>query len=1040
MSRFNLSGWAVANPSLVLFMILLSLGAGIMSYFAMGRAEDPTFSIKTMVVTAVWPGASADEMQRQVADPIETRLRTLPNLDHIQSYSRHNVSVLQIVLKDSTNPADVPGLWYEARKKVGDLRSSLPTALSGPFFNDEYSDVYAATFMLTAQGLPQHELLPYAERMRQRLLAIPDVDKVEIFGERPRRIFVDLSYRRLATLGISPDVIFRSLREQNELLPAGTIETPSERIRLTVDGALIGEADVANTAIMAGGRTFRLGDIASVSRGFEDPPRSLAHFNGAEGIGLAVRMRAGANGLALGASLNAARLAVEATLPLGVELHQTSNQASVIDDSISEFLLKFVAAVSVVLIISFVALGFSAGIIVALSVPLTLALTFVVMEAVGMQLHRITLGALILALGLLVDDAIIAIEMMLVKIEEGYDRVAAATSAWTSTAFPMLTGTLITIAGFLPVGFAKSTAGEYAGGIFTVLLIALSISWLVAVLFTPYLGVKLLPRSLETKAAARGRHDPYATPGFERFRRIVSGVISLRWPVIALTLIAFGAAAFVFTLVPKQFFPTSERNELLIDLRGAEGASITQTRAETARVEARLKGDPRIAFFTTYIGQGAPRFYLALNPVLPNENFAQIVILTTGNAARETLRASLIREFGAMEAAARVRVLRLDFGPPTGHPVQFRVLGPDPGTVRSIAERVRDVARQNPQARDVELQWGEQGKIIRHLIDQDRARVLGLSSSDVALTLQTFLSGVPVTQVREGNRLADLVIRAAPEERLSVDRLEDVIIPTRNGTAIPLSQIALREVSSEDPILWRRNGDVVLSVRSDVIDGVQAPDVTNAILPKLQPIMAALPAGYRIELGGAIEESAKANAALLPVFPAMFLAMLTLIMLQVRSFSKMLLVFLTFPLGFIGASFALLISGQPFGFVALLGILALGGIIVRNTLILADQIDSFVEGGMALRAAIVETTVRRSRPVILTALAAVLAFVPLTLTSFWGPMAIVLIGGTLVGTVLTLFFLPALYAAWFRVERMAASAPVPAQPITHPRSLRLAGE
>ncbi|MCQ4161374.1 efflux RND transporter permease subunit [Roseomonas sp. GC11] len=1025
MSGLNLSAWAVRNRAVVLFLMLVALAAGGFSYLNLGRAEDPSFTIKTMVISAVWPGATAEEVQRQVADPIETKIRTLPRLDWVQSYSRQNVAVVQVQLRDDTPPGEVANLFYEIRKKVGDIRASLPQELRGPFFNDEYADVYAAVFMLTAPELPQQDLLPYAERFRQRLLRIADIDKVEIVGERPRRIFVDLSYRKLATLGIPVTAVFQALQQQNALVPAGSLDTAAERITLKVDGAFADAAAVADAPLAIQGRTLRLGDIATISRGYEDPPSFIARFNGEEALALAVRMRAGANGLALGQALEEALRETRAGLPLGVGLHQATNQAEVIAEAVDEFLLKFVVAIAVVLLISFVALGFAAGVIVALSVPLTLAITFVVMEVAGMQFQRITLGSLILALGLLVDDAIIAIEMMLVKIEEGMDRVKAATFAWTSTAKPMLIGTLVTVAGFLPVGFARSTAGEYAGGIFWVLLIALSVSWIVAVVFTPYLGVTLLPRRLEAEAAARGAHDPYHTPFFDRFRRVVDLVLRWRWAVIGLTLLAFAAAGAAFTRVPRQFFPQSERHELLVELRGAEGASFALSQAEVGRVEALLAGRPEVAHVATYIGQGAPRFYLALNPALPNENFALLVIMTRGNAAREALRADLIRHFAAEEGAMRGRVLRLDFGPPTGHVVQFRVAGPEAAVVKTIAGRIRDVMRDQGETRDVELQWGEEAKSVRFVLDQARVKQLGLSSAEVAQTLQIVLSGATATQLREDNRLADVVVRAAAEERAALDRLGDITITTPSGLAVPLSQIARITPVAEEPILWRRNGDVVLSVRADVVDGAQGPDVTHALLPRLQPILATLPPGYRVDTGGAVEESAKANAALFKILPLMALIMLTLIMIQVRSFSRLFVTFLTFPLGFIGASFSLALTGKPFGFVALLGILALGGIIVRNTLILVDQIDTDMAQGLTMREAIIETTVRRARPVVLTALAAILAFLPLTLTSFWGPMAIVLIGGTLIGTVLTLFFLPALYAAWFRVGRAPRARPAP---------------
>jgi multidrug efflux pump subunit AcrB len=1016
MSGLNLSAWAVSNRPVVLFLLLLSLVAGAWSFLSMGRAEDPSFTIKTMVVSAAWPGATATEMRDQVADPIETAIRSLPHLDRVESYSRPGVAVVQVTLRDDTPGTLVADLWYEVRKKVGDIGPTLPDTLRGPFFDDEYSDVFAAIVMVRAPELPQAEVVSYAEALRDRLLRIPDIDKVELIGERPRRIFVDISYTRLATLGIPPTAIFAALSGRNDITPSGMIDTPTERIAVRVDGGLSAIASVADTPILAAGQTVRLGDIATVTEGYEDPPGFLMRYNGEDAIGLAARMRAGANGLALGAEIEATMQAFRATLPLGVDIDLATDQPKIIEYAFFEFLEKFVIAVGVVLLISFVTLGFSAGIIVALSVPLTLAITFVIMDASGMQFERITLGSLILALGLLVDDAIIAIEMMLVKMEEGMDRVTAATFAWTSTAFPMLTGTLVTVAGFLPVGFAASTAGEYAGGIFWVLLIALLVSWIVAVVFTPYLGVALLPRGLEARFAAKGAHDPYDRPFYNRFRALVRLIIRLRWPVIGSTVLAFAAAGIVFLSVPKQFFPTSERPELLIELRGPEGASIALSDREIRDVEDWLKTRNEVAHFSTYVGAGAPRFYLALNPVLPNENFAMVVAVARSIADRESLRTALQAHLGGIEGAVRARVLRLDFGPPTGHVVQFRVIGPDADVVQSIASDVRDAVRRHPDTRGVELQWGEQSKALRLEIDQDRARLLGVSSQEVSSWMQTFLSGAPVTMLRDGNRQVEVVLRADADERAAPEQLGDLIITTGSGATIPLSQIARIVPEADEPILWRRDGEAILAVRADLQDGAQGPDVTVALRPAIEQIASQLPPGYRITEGGAIEESAKANTALFAVLPVMFIIMLTLIVFQMRSISRTFLVFMTFPLGFIGASFALAVTGQPFGFVALLGILALGGIIVRNTLILADQIDTDMSHGLSMHDAIVETTVRRARPVVLTAFAAVLAFLPLTMTSFWGPMASVLIGGTLVGTVLTLFFLPALYAAWFRVR------------------------
>jgi multidrug efflux pump len=901
----------------------------------------------------------------------------------------------------------------------------LPAGIVGPNFNDEYGDVYSALYMLTADGLSLADLKARAEDIRQRLLRVPDVNKVDIIGERPERIFVEFSHARLATLGVTPQQIFDSVARQNAVVSGGSIDTSADRINVRVTGAFTGVDAIAAVPVQANGQIFRLGDIATVKRGYEDPPTFIVRANGKPALGLGVSMQDGANIITLGGNLKAAMTSIMVTLPVGIEVTQIADQPHIVDESVSEFFQTFLEALAIVLIVSFLSLGWRTGIVVALSVPLVLAIVFVVMFAAGIDLHRITLGALIIALGLLVDDAIIAIEMMVVKMEQGWDRARAATFAWTSTAFPMLTGTLVTAAGFLPVGFAKSSAGEYAGGIFWIVGLALIASWIVAVLFTPYLGLKLLP-----DFARHGAHqDPeaiYDTRVYRALRRAIELCLRWRKTVVALTVLMFVAAVAGFPFVQQQFFPTSTRTELFFEMRLPEGTAIGVTDATATQAEQLVAGDADVASYTTYVGQGSPRFWLGLNPVLPNPNFAQIVVVTKDLAARERVKARLEAAVanGAL-AQARVRVDRFTFGPPVGFPVQFRVVGSDPLKVRAIAEEVRKVMAANPKIVDPHLDWNEQVKSIRLEVDQDRARALGLTPQDVAQTLQTLLSGFTITQYREGIEHINVVARAVPAERLELDRLPGLTITTRNGVAVPLSQIARLNYEYEEPILWRRNRDTVLTVRGDIVDGVQAPDVSNAVAPRLQAIKDALPDGYRIETGGSIEESVKANGALVAVFPIMAIAMLALLMIQLQSFSRLALVFVTAPLGLIGATGALLVSNRPFGFVALLGLIALAGMIMRNTVILVDQIDRDIAAGHARHQAIIDATVRRARPVVLTALAAILGMVPLARSIFWGPMAITIMGGLLVATILTLLVVPALYALWFRVRQQEpAEAPL----------------
>ena len=1016
MRRFNLSEWAITHQPLVLFMILLLGAAGAYSYFNLGRAEDPSFTIKTMIVNVAWPGATAAEMQTQVADKIEKKLQNLPYLDRVQSYSQPGISFIQVFLTDRTPPAKVKDLWYQVRKKVSDIRGDLPAGIIGPNFDDEYGDVYSVIYMLTADGLSLAQLKTRAEDIRQTLLRVPDVNKVDIIGERPQKIFIEFSHAKLATLGITPQQIFGSIAKQNAVVSGGSVDTSADRINVRVTGAFSGAEAIAAVPVQADGRVFRLGDIATVKRGYEDPPTFVVRESGKPALGLGVSMAEGANIITLGENLKQVMNSVTAELPVGIEVTQIADQPHIVDELVSEFVKSFGEALAIVLVVGFLSLGWRTGIVVALSVPLVLAIVLLVMYSAGLDLHRITLGALIIALGLLVDDAIIAIEMMVVKMEQGWDRVRAATYAWTSTAFPMLSGTLVTAAGFLPVGFAKSSSGEYAGGIFWVVGLALIASWIVAVVFTPYLGLKLLP-----DFAKHGAHDNpdaiYDTRIYRALRRLIERALRWRKTVIGITILMFVAAIASFGLVQQQFFPTSTRSELFFEMRLPEGTAIGVTDAAAKKAEGLLAGDPDIVTYTTYVGQGSPRFWLGLNPVLPNPNFAQIVIVTKDLEARERVKARLEKALadGALPEA-RTRVDRFVFGPPVGFPVQFRVIGPDPMKVREIAEQVRQVMAANPKIVDPHLDWSEQVKSIRLEVDQDRARALGLTPQDVAQTLQTLLSGLTITQYREGIEHIDVVARAVPDERLELGRLPALTITTRNGVPVPLSQIARLHYEFEEPILWRRNRDLVLTARGDIVDGVQAPDVSTEVLAKLGGIEDALPYGYRIETGGSIEESAKANVALAAVFPAMVVVMLALLMIQLQSFSRLALVFVTAPLGIIGATGALLLSNQPFGFVALLGLIALAGMIMRNTIILVDQIDHDIAAGHGRYRAIIDATVRRARPVLLTALAAILGMIPLARSIFWGPMAITIMGGLFVATLLTLLVVPALYALWFRVR------------------------
>jgi multidrug efflux pump len=1013
MKRFNLSAWAVSHPTLILFLMIMLGIAGFFSYRQLGRAEDPYFTVKVVNVSVIWPGATAKEMQTQVADPIEKKLQELPYFDKVQTYSKPAFTAMQVTFRDNTPAKDVPYLFYLLRKKLVDAQGDLPQGILGPVVNDEFSDVDSILFMMTADGADYRQLKKVAEAMRQRLLKVDGVTKVDMYGTQDERIYVEFSHAKLATLGITPQALFDSLAKQNNVVPAGTIETSAQRVPLRVTGALDGVQAVAETPVESNGRVFRLGDIATVTHGYVDPPSFVVRQEGKPAIGIGVVTAKGANILELGKDVDAATAEFMKAVPQGISVEKIADQPKVVERAVGEFVDSFIEALAIVLFVSFLALGWRTGFVVAASVPLVLAIVFITMKAMSLDLHRITLGALIIALGLLVDDAIIAVEMMVVKMEQGWDRIRAASFAWESTAFPMLTGTLVTATGFLPIGFANSAVGEYAGGIFWVVAIALVASWFVAVIFTPYIGVKLLP-----DLKVHQSHDPHAiyeTRIYRGLRAVIQWCVNHRIKTVAATVGVFVLSIVAFGHVQQQFFPLSERPELFLQLRLPEGTAFNVTEKSVEKAEKLLTGDNDIATYTAYVGQGSPRFWLGLNPQLPNEAFAEIVIVAKDVEARERIKAKIENAVadGAL-TEARVRVDRFNFGPPVGFPVQFRVIGPDTNKVREIAYQVRDIMKQNPNVTEPQFDWNEQSPYLKLVVDQDRARALGLTPQDVSQALSMLISGAQVTTVRDGIEKVGVVARAVPSERLDLAHVGDLTITSKNGIAVPLQQIAKIEYSHEEPILWRRNRDMAITVRSDVKDGVQAPDVTNQIWPKLAEIRDHLEPAYRIEAGGAFEESAKGNASIFVLFPVMAIVMLTLLMIQLQNFSRLALVFLTAPLGIVGASLGLNVAGQPFGFVALLGLIALAGMIMRNTVILVDQIETDVGHGLTRKEAIVEATVRRARPVVLTALAAILAMIPLSRSAFWGPMAITIMGGLFVATFLTLLYLPGLYALWFR--------------------------
>ncbi|WP_106797101.1 efflux RND transporter permease subunit [Rhizobium sp. H4] len=1012
--NFNLSALAVRERAVTLFFIILLAAAGAYAFVKLGRAEDPSFTIKTLTVTTVWPGATAREMQDLVAEPLEKRLQELTWYDRVETTTRPGYAFLTVTLKDSTPSTAVEEEFYQARKKLGDEARNLPQGVFGPFVNDEYSDVSFGLYALKAKGMPMRELVRQAEVIRQDLLHVPGVKKINILGERPEQIFVEFSYAKLATLGISAQDVAAALQRRNTVTPAGSIDTRGPQVFIRFDGAYDSIQAISDTPIVAAGRTLKLSDFAEVRRGYEDPATYLIRHDGEPAIMLGAVMQQGWNGLELGKALEERSAAIAKTLPLGMTLAKVSDQAVNIQEAVGEFMLKFAMALGVVLFVSLVSLGWRVGIVVALAVPLTLAVVFLIMLETGRFFDRITLGALILALGLLVDDAIIAIEVMVVKMEEGMDRIKAAAYAWSHTAAPMLSGTLVTIIGLMPVGFARSTAGEYAGNIFWVVGFALIVSWVVAVIFTPYLGVKMLPA---IKPVEGGHHAIYDTPNYRRLRRVIEFTVRHKFVTCAVVGIAMGISVVGMGAVKQQFFPTSDRPEVLVEVRMPEGTSIETTAATVGKLEDWLQQQPEAKTITSYTGQGAPRFFFAMAPELPDPSFAKIVVLTPDAHTREALKLRLRAAISdGLAPEAYVRVTQLVFGPYTPFPVEFRIMGPDTDQLYRISEKALEIMKSVPDVRQANRDWGNRTPVLRFVPDQERLGLIGLSPAEAAQQMQLLLSGIPITEVRENIRNVPVIARSAGDKRLDPSRLADFSLMSRDGRQVPLDQIGHSEIRFEEPILKRRDRTPVVTIRSDIDEATQPPEVSQQVMKALQPLIATLPVGYRIEMGGNIEESLKANAALVKIFPAMIAAMLIVIVLQVRSLSTMTMVMLTGPLGLAGAVPVLLLFNQPFGFNAILGLIGLAGILMRNTLILTEQIKENKAAGLDDYHAVIEATVQRTRPVILTALAAVLAFIPLTHSVFWGSMAYTLIGGTAVGTVMILLFLPALYATWFRIK------------------------
>jgi multidrug efflux pump subunit AcrB len=1045
-SAFNLSAWALTHRPLVIYLMAVLLVGGVFAFFALGQDEDPPFTFRAMVVRAFWPGATAQQVAEQVTDKLERKLQETPYVDKIRSYSKPGETLIILQLRDSSPPKEIQQVWYQVRKKIGDIRGTLPAGVQGPFFNDEFGDVYGVIFAFSSDGFSSRELKDYVDWARQQLLKVPNVAKVDLFGAQDEKIFIEIPHQRLAQLGLTVPALAEQLGTQNAVESAGVLALPTDNVQIRVSGALARVEDLQQFPIRANGLSYQLGDIARVSRGYADPPREKMRaghrvagdaLSGGEVIGLGVSMAKGGDIIELGQALAQAERQLEAALPVGIEMFKVADQPRSVSRSVSEFIKVLVEAVLIVLAVSFVSLGLHRkpgswrftvdmrpGLVVALTIPLVLAVTFLAMYVAGINLHKISLGALIIALGLLVDDAIIAVEMVVRKMEEGFDRFRAATAMFELTAMPMLTGTLITATGFLPIALAQSTAGEYTLSIFQVTAIALVISWFVAVLFVPQLAIWFL--RIKPRVGADGAHELFNTPFYARFRALVNACIEWRKTVIAITLAALALGVFGFRYIEQQFFPDSNRLELVVELWLPEGSSFAATESEAHRFERWLQRQPQVEYYAGYVGTGSPRFYLSQDQQFQQSNLAQYIVMTRSLADRQALRQALLELFRDDFPNLRGRVKLLPNGPPVPYPVQFRVEGEDAARVRATADQIKEMLRANPSTVGVNDNWNEQVKVLKLTIDQDRARALGVSTQLVARAAQTILSGTVIGQFREGDELIDIVLRQPYSERDTIARLADANMPTASGRYVPLSQLVKAEFGWEPGVIWRENRNYAITVQSEVKDGIQGPTVTAQVWDSapMRELRAGLPTGYRVVIAGAAEESAKAGKAIAVNLPLALFIIFTLLMLQLASFSRSLLVFLTGPLGFIGAAAALLLLQRPFGFVAQLGVIALIGMIIRNAVILIDQIERDEEAGLDTWNAIVEAAVRRFRPIMLTAAAAVLAMIPLSRSVFWGPMAVAIMGGLVIATVLTLLFLPALYAAWFRVRRVESAPSV----------------
>ncbi|VVN30668.1 efflux RND transporter permease subunit [Pseudomonas fluorescens] len=1021
--RFNLSEWALRNRQIVLFLMLLLAIVGALSYTKLGQSEDPPFTFKAMVIQTRWPGATAQEVSRQVTERIEKKLMETGEYERIVSFSRPGESQVTFIARDSMHSKEIPDLWYQVRKKVSDIRQTLPPDIQGPFFNDEFGTTFGNIYALTGDGFDYAVLKDYADRIQIQLQRVKDVGKVDLLGLQDEKIWVELSNVKLATLGLPLAAVQQALQEQNAVSTAGFFETGSERLQLRVSGNFQTVEEIKNFAIRVGDRTFRISDVADVRRGFNDPPAPRMRFMGEDAIGLAVAMKDGGDILVLGKALEGEFSRIQKNLPAGMQLRKVSDQPAAVKTGVGEFVQVLVEALAIVLLVSFFSLGVRTGMVVALTIPLVLAMTFACMYYLGIGLHKISLGALVLALGLLVDDAIIAVEMMAIKMEQGFDRIRAASYAWTSTAFPMLTGTLITAAGFLPIATAQSGTGEYTRSIFQVVTIALLASWVAAVMFVPSLGEKLRPALAKIHADKAGTGEWCVVRQrwlrYTWVRRGGGGCVAACQAIIVRTVGLFIASVMLFRFVPQQFFPASNRLELMVDLKLAEGASLANTTGEVKRLEAMLKDHAGIDNYVAYVGTGSPRFYLPLDQQLPAASFAQFVVLAKTIEEREALRRWLIETLNEQFPALRSRVTRLENGPPVGYPVQFRVTGEHIEEVRALARKVAAKVRENPHVVNVHLDWEEPSKVVYLNIDQDRARALGVSTANLAKFLQSSLTGSSVSQYREDNELIEILLRGTVHERTELSLLPSLAVPTDNGRSVALSQIATLEYGFEEGIIWHRNRLPNVTVRADIYGKEQPATLVKQIMPTLDSIRAELPDGYLLDVGGTVEDSERGQKSVNAGVPMFIVVVLTLLMVQLRSFSRTAMVFLTAPLGLIGVVLFLMVFRQPFGFVAMLGTIALSGMIMRNSVILVDQIEQDIASGLKPWQAIIEATVRRFRPIVLTALAAVLAMIPLSRSVFFGPMAVAIMGGLIVATALTLLFLPALYAAWFRVRREA---------------------